>query len=79
MMRAGIGPRRALDLARHPEDARRWLDQANLADVWRNIDDELPQEEEGAVDAWGAHVEEFVRMAAGHIRLGPSLPTWQKC
>ena len=60
-----------LDLARYPEDAKKWLDQANLADVWRNIDDELPQDEEGTVDAWGAHVEEFVRMAAGHIRLGP--------
>ena len=60
-----------LDLARHPEDARKWLDQENLADVWRNIDDDLPQDEEGTVDAWGAHVDEFVRMAAGHIRLGP--------
>lgn len=60
-----------LDLARHPGEARRWLDQANLADAWRSDADEaIPEDDSGATDAWTDHVAQFRRMANGQVPLG---------
>src|SRR5439155_2396496 len=61
-----------LDLARYPSEANHWLQQGNLADLWRGEEEqESPEESETEVEGWTAHVAELVRAASGQIRLGP--------
>lgn len=58
-----------LDLANHPDDSRRWLQQSNLAGIWRSASDS-DDEQGGAADDWTANVAQFVRMANGQVPLG---------
>ena len=61
-----------LDLARYPSEANQWLQQENLADVWRGEEAlEAPEDSETEVEGWDAHVIELVRASAGQMRLGP--------
>jgi hypothetical protein len=61
-----------LDLARHRDEARRWIDQQDLANAWRGDESTgLTDDEPTAMDAWEAHVAEFVKAANAQVRLGP--------
>jgi hypothetical protein len=63
-----------LDLDRYPDAAKRWMWQTELARLWTNTErdtDPTPDgDEEGAENAWTAHVAEAQRLAAGTVKLG---------
>jgi hypothetical protein len=62
-----------LDLHRHPDAARAWLRQSDLAGVWTNTDGDdtgIEAEDDGAEDAWSGHVAEAQRLASGVVPLG---------
>lgn len=61
-----------LDLDRHPDAAKRWLRQADLARTWTNTETDATEDadDEGHEDAWSAHVAEAHRLATGALKLG---------
>lgn len=59
-----------LDCLQHPEAARAWLDQADLASVWREADGQADPDTAGRTDAWSDHVAMFRRVVSRQQHLG---------